>query len=70
MSIKDLGGRLRDGARALFDQSFVVRKPHGGHAFSMPLIFGILLIVFALKIVLILVIVGLAAGYRVSVERR
>lgn len=70
MKLNELGTRLREAAQTLFDHSFVVKKPHGAHAFAMPMIFGILLIVFALKIILIIVIVGLIAGYRISVERR
>jgi hypothetical protein len=61
---------LSDAAGSLFTNSVVITKKYGGEAFSMPLIWGILLLIFALKIVLILLIIALIAGYRVSVVRR
>jgi hypothetical protein len=36
----------------------------------LPVIVGILLILFAAKIVLIGLIIALVAGYRISIERR
>lgn len=66
----DSWSRFKEGIIASLRTKVVIRQKFGGEVLAVPVLFAILLLVFAIKFVIIGTVVLLIAGYRMSFERR
>jgi hypothetical protein len=69
-SAADAKKRLKEIYHELMRRKVVIRQRFGGEALAMPLLFALIIAVFALKFVVIGALILVVVGYRISVEQR